>query len=65
MANAIIAAIMSFIIPGLGQLYTGQLIKAIIMFVIWLIVGGASLFLGIPISLLVSIYAAYDAYKSV
>ncbi|MCL2156613.1 MAG: hypothetical protein FWH54_01170 [Methanobrevibacter sp.] len=66
MANAILAAILSFIIPGLGQLYEGQPIQKGIIFIVILIILGAlnvlvSPFIGI-ISLLFAIYAAYDAY---
>ena len=66
MANAILAAIMSLLIPGLGQFYGGQgITKAIIFFVIAAVLGvliGVIIFAGIA-SLLFAIYAAYDAYK--
>ncbi|MEA4957308.1 hypothetical protein SDC9_08387 [bioreactor metagenome] len=67
MANAILAAILSFFIPGLGQLYGGQgITKSIIFFIIAVILGILTTtvfsFIGI-ISLIYAIYAAYDAYK--
>lgn len=67
MIKAIICAILSFIIPGLGQAIAGDLKKGIILFVLALIMGflAAIVFkqwlVGI-INLLISIYAAYDAY---
>jgi len=66
MANPILAAILSFFIPGLGQIYGGQgITKGIIFFVIAIVLGaltGVIIFAGIA-SLLFAIYAAYDAYK--
>ncbi|HOI71611.1 MAG TPA: hypothetical protein PLC38_04920 [Methanobacterium sp.] len=66
MANAILAAILSFIIPGLGQFYAGSLMKGIIFFIIALILGALTatvfLYTGI-ISFIFALYAAYDAYK--
>ena len=67
MIKAIICAILSFIIPGLGQVIAGDLKKGIILFVLALVMGclAAIVFkqwlVGI-INLLISIYAAYDAY---
>ena len=67
MIKAIICAILSFLIPGLGQAIAGDLKKGIILFVLALIMGflAAIVFkqwlVGI-INLLISIYAAYDAY---
>lgn len=66
MANPILAAILSFFIPGLGQAYAGDIKKGIIFFIIAIIIAIIVIFtvglLGI-ISLIYSIYAAYDAYK--
>ena len=71
MANKYPAAILSFIIPGLGQAYAGDIKKGIVYFLV------ASVALGIIgtffvdsvlnsfyyiIDILISIYAAYDAY---
>ena len=67
MIKAIICAILSFLIPGLGQAIAGDLKKGIILFVLALIVGFLAAivfkqwFVGI-INLIISIYAAYDAY---
>lgn len=67
MANAILAAILSFLIPGLGQAYAGDVKKGIIFLVIaivvWII---ASLifkhWIVYIIDVLYALYAAYDAY---
>ena len=71
MANKYLAAILSFIIHGLGQAYAGDIKKGIVYFLV------ASVALGIIgtffvdsvlnsfyyiIDILISIYAAYDAY---
>ncbi len=71
MANKYLATILSFLIPGLGQAYAGDIKKGIVYFLI------ASVALGIIgiffvdsvlnhfyyiINVLIDIYAAYDAY---
>ena len=69
MANGILAAILSFIIPGLGQAYAGDIKKGIIFFIIALVLGiivtyvlnGATW--AYIIDFIYSIYAAYDAYQ--
>ena len=68
MANPILAAILSFFIPGLGQFYAGDLSKGILYFVMGIILGivisiifKQSIYY--IISLLYSLYVAYDAYK--
>ena len=69
MANEILAAILSFLIPGLGQAYAGDLKKGIIFFVIALVLGIIIVYVlgsaswAYIISLIYSIYAAYDAYQ--
>ncbi len=68
MLKAIICAILSFFIPGLGQVIAGDLENGIILFVVWLIVGllAAIVFrqwLVHIINLLISLYAAYDAFN--
>ena len=68
MVNAILAAILSFLIPGLGQAVAGDIKKGIIFFVIAIVIGAlASLIfknwlLGI-INLLYALFAAHDAYR--
>ncbi len=66
MANPILAAILSFIIPGLGQAYAGDVKKGVIFIVIAIILFILAFFTGFLtsiIDLIFSIYAAYDAYK--
>lgn len=68
MANAILAAILSLILPGLGQIYEGQSTqKGIIFIVIAIILYVLSVtvlpYIGI-VQLLFAIYAAYDAYTN-
>ena len=68
MANAILAAVLSFFIPGLGQAYAGDIKKGVIFFRIAVILAVASFFTGFLLSILsliFAIYAAYDAYKMV
>lgn len=65
--NAIVSAILSFIIPGLGQALNGNIQKGIILFVlaVIMILLATVIFntwLVSIINLLISIYAAYDAY---
>ena len=65
MVSPIVAAIISFILPGIGQVVQGETKKGIIMFVISLILAVLLQYvslLGI-IYLIYAIYAAYDAYK--
>ena len=66
MANPILAAIISFILPGIGQIYAGATTKGIIMFIIAIILGLLYIYIS-PyisiISLIYAIYAAYDAYS--
>ncbi|MBR6994106.1 MAG: hypothetical protein IKH85_08535 [Methanobrevibacter sp.] len=69
MVNAILAAILSFIIPGLGQAIAGDIKKGIIFFIIALVLGTIVTYVlkgatwGYIIDLIYSIYAAYDAYQ--
>ena len=58
----VLAAISSFVIPGLGQLFQGRLIKAVLMFVLFLLLGGFML-LFIPVFLIVNIWSAWDAAR--
>ena len=67
--DAVVNAILSFIIPGLGQGINGYKKKGIIMFVIYVIlrIGFFLLGLGIIGHIIIgiySLYAAYDAYKT-
>lgn len=66
MANAILAAILSFLFPGIGQIYAGEMKKGIIFFIIFIILVALYLTFGFIIGiieLIFAIYAAYDAYN--
>lgn len=71
MVSQIIAAIASFIIPGLGQALAGDIKKGAIYFVIAIIMSAILIMLlgmGNPISyisIIYNIYTAYDAYNMV
>ena len=68
MANPIIAAILSFIVPGLGQALSGEISKGIMYFIIAILLG---IFVGFIvknwlasiINFLYSLYVAYNAYQ--
>lgn len=60
-----LAAILSFLIIGLGQVYLGLTKKGIILFVLAIISGILTLFvIGFILWLLVWVYAIYDGYNS-
>lgn len=66
MASKILAAILSLILPGLGQLYGGQGIMKtavflIIAFIFYAIGATTGSFLWV-LAVIFNIYAAYDAY---
>ena len=66
--HAIIPAILSLIIPGLGQALAGDIKKGIIFFVIAIVLAAiVSLifknWLASIINLAYAVYAAYDAYQ--
>ncbi len=69
MANAILAAILSFLIPGLAQAYAEDMKKGIIFFIVFLIIIGLYMFVlnkYLPfniIELIFGLYAAYDGYQ--
>ena len=63
--GALTAAVLSFIIPGLGQFYNGQVKKAIVLFILAIIFRALSMYLiGIPFYIIVWFYGIYDAYKT-
>lgn len=68
MVNAILAAILSFFIPGLGQAIAGDIKKGIIFFVIAVIIGIVAGFIFNNwivwiIGLIYDLYVAYDSYQ--
>ena len=70
MANPIVAAIASFIIPGIGQIYAGAVKKGILFLIITAVfytVGyytdGIYLIISVVVDIIYCLFAAYDAYK--
>jgi TM2 domain-containing membrane protein YozV len=63
--SAGLAAVLSFIIPGVGQIYNGQILKGLIIFVIQAINAALmSIIIGFITYPIVLIYAVYDAYRT-
>lgn len=71
MENKYLAAILSFFIPGLGQAYAGNIKKGIVYFIVAFValtiigsffVDSVLTSFYYIIDILISIYAAYDAY---
>ena len=59
-----LAVILSFLIPGLGQIYCGQIGKGVLMVILSFIFGLLSFILiGIPFYIILWVYSMYDAYK--
>ncbi len=70
MANPIVAAIASFLIPGIGQIYAGDikrgimfLIVAIIFAAIGYTTSGIYQIISIAVDVFYCLFVAYDAYK--
>ena len=60
-----LAVILSFFVVGLGQVYNGQILKGIIIFVAAIIaVFLWAIIIGILFSILIWLYAIYDAYTT-
>jgi TM2 domain-containing membrane protein YozV len=63
--NPGLAAILSFFIVGLGQMYNGQIGKGLLLLVAAIISGILwTIFIGIIFSIVIWIYAIYDAYTT-
>ncbi len=67
--SGVLAAILSVIIPGLGQFYTGQVGKGIMFIILLLVAGGlvssvVGAIIGIPMFIILPIWAAIDAYMA-
>ncbi|AHY47645.1 TM2 domain [Rubrobacter radiotolerans] len=63
MKNKWLAAILSLIIPGVGQIYNGDTQKGIILLLIGLAAGiTTSIIIGFIVYPLVVLYAVYDAF---
>ncbi|MBR0272243.1 MAG: zinc ribbon domain-containing protein [Methanobrevibacter sp.] len=63
--NPVVALILSFIFPGLGQLYNNQNHKGITLIIAYIVSGILTLLLiGIILAILIWIYGMYDAFIS-
>jgi TM2 domain-containing membrane protein YozV len=66
--NPILAAFLSFLLPGLGQVYVGKTLFGLGLIVLTFIISTLAIFLisffGIIIYIIVWLYAIYDAYMS-
>ena len=64
MKNPGVAAVLSFFICGLGQIYNGQILKGIIMIVCYMISWWLMfIIIGFITTPILWIYGMYDAYK--
>lgn len=64
MKSAGLAAVLSFLIQGLGQIYNGQILKGLILVVIQAInIALTNVLIGFIFFPIVLIYAVYDAYR--
>ena len=68
MVNAILAAILSFLIPGLGQAVAGDIKKGVIFFIVAIVIWIIATLLFKHwvvwiIDVIYALYAAYDAYQ--
>jgi len=64
MKNPGVAAVLSFFICGLGQIYNGQIMKGIIMMVCYMIAWGLMyVLIGFVIAPVLWIYGIYNAYR--
>jgi TM2 domain-containing membrane protein YozV len=62
--NPTLAAILSFLIPGLGQIYNGEVGKGILIIVVHIVNAIlAMIIIGFFTGLAVLVWAIYDAYK--
>ena len=65
MANQLLAVVLSFFIPGLGQFYAGHFLRGLLVFISTLVLAGISfmtVIVGI-ISLIFWIWNMFDAYQ--
>lgn len=60
-----IAVVLSFFIPGLGQIYNGQIGKGILFIILsGILVLLMFVIIGIPLYLIFWVYNLYDAYRT-
>jgi TM2 domain-containing membrane protein YozV len=60
-----VAAVLSFLIPGLGQIYNGQILKGLVIVVVQIINAAlTNVLIGFITYPIVLVYAVYDAYRT-
>ncbi len=60
-----IAVVLSFLVPGLGQIYCGKIGLGIMFILFAVIFAALSIFLiGVPLYLILWVYSMYDAYQT-
>ena len=63
--NPVLAAILSLLIVGLGQIYNGQIGKGIVLIICYVIsIVLCTILIGIPLLVILWIYGIYDAYNT-
>ena len=63
--SAGLAAVLSFLVPGLGQIYNGQIVKGLILVVVQATnVALMHVLVGFVFYPIVLVYAVFDAYRS-
>jgi TM2 domain-containing membrane protein YozV len=67
--NPILAAFLSFLLPGMGQIYVGKILFGLLLILLAFIISTLAIFLisiiGIILYIILWLYAIYDAYTSV
>lgn len=66
--NPILAAFLSFLLPGMGQIYAGKTLFGLGLIVLTFIVSTLTIIIslfGIILYVIIWLYAIYDAYTSV
>jgi len=65
MRNPGLAAVCSFFITGLGQIYNGQIFKGLLFMAVWgVAVLMSFLLIGLPILVIVWVWGIIDAYRT-
>ena len=66
--NPILAAFLSFLLPGMGQIYVGKILFGLLLILLSFIISTLTIFLisifGIILYVIIWLYAIYDAYTS-
>jgi TM2 domain-containing membrane protein YozV len=66
--NPVLAAFLSFLVPGMGQIYAGKILFGIGLIILSFIISTLTILLtifGIILYVIIWLYAIYDAYATV